>query len=312
MLVATFHVYSPARDGEFACAEQGANVVAGSMNTDGVNLELFFVTEVLQLKSLHYGYWAEPSAAGRDILDLSDIKQAQESYTRELLQTIPAEVQSVLDVGCGIGDNARALLSRGLKVTALSPDENHKRYFEDIREPNLSFLSGRFEDFQTDEIFDLVLMSESQNYFDAEIGLQQARRYLRAGGYLLIAGMFRKDCSTDFNAIPNGKRDYLDKAAKNGFATLETRDITRHVLPTIQIVNRTRLLHLEPSLDLAQRYLRASMPLKLKLLKLLFRKQIKELAELASYYAKRTNPALFAAQVEYLIVLLQAQRVPAK
>ncbi|MBA2435070.1 MAG: hypothetical protein H0V54_08335 [Chthoniobacterales bacterium] len=155
-------------------------------------------------------------------------------------------------------------------------------------------------------------MSESQNYFDAEIGLKQARRYLRAGGYLLIAGMFRKDSSPDFRAIPNVKRDYLEKAAKNGFIMLEIRDITRHVLPTIQIVNNTRLLHLEPSFDLAQRYLKASMPLKLKLLKLLFRKQIKELAELASYYARRTDPALFAAQAEYLIVLLQAQCLPAK
>lgn len=282
------------------------------MTADGVNLELFFVTEVLQLNSLHYGYWAEPSAAGLHILDLRDIQQAQESYTQELLQVIPADVQSVLDVGCGIGDNARAMLSRGLKVTALSPDKNHKRYFEDIRAPNLSFHSSRFEDFETDEIFDLVLMSESQNYFDAEIGLKQARRYLRAGGYLLIAGMFRKDCSTDFNAIPNIKRDYLEKAGKNGFVTLEIRDITRHVLPTIQIVNNTRLLHLEPSFDLAQRYLHASMPLKLKLLKLLFRKQIKELGELASYYARRTNPVLFASQVEYLIVLLQAQRLPAR
>ncbi|MDQ3415481.1 MAG: methyltransferase domain-containing protein, partial [Verrucomicrobiota bacterium] len=161
------------------------------MTAVGVNLELFFVTEVLQLNSLHYGYWAEPSTAAQHILDLRDIQQAQEQYTRELLQVIPADVQSVLDVGCGIGDNARAMLSRGLKVTALSPDENHKRYFEDIRTQNLTFHSSRFEDFETDEIFDLVLMSESQNYFDAEIGLKQARRYLRAGGYLLIAGMFR-------------------------------------------------------------------------------------------------------------------------
>lgn len=282
------------------------------MTAGGVNLELFFVTEVLRLNSLHYGYWAEPSAAGHQILDLRDIQQAQESYTRELLQAIPADVQSVLDVGCGIGDNARAMLARGLKVTALSPDKNHKRYLEEIRSPNLSFHSSRYEDFESDEIFDLVLMSESQNYFDAAIGLKQARRYLRAEGYLLIAGMFRKDCSTDFNAIPNIKRDYLEEAGKAGFVTLETRDITSHVLPTIQIVNNARLLHLEPSFDLAKRYLHASMPLKLKLLKLLFRKQIKELSELASYYARRTNPVLFAAQVEYLIVLLQAQRRPAE
>ncbi|MBA3650239.1 MAG: hypothetical protein H0W66_01855, partial [Chthoniobacterales bacterium] len=107
-----FPVYLPARDGHFVGTGQRGQFVADSMTADGINLELFFVTEVLQLNSLHYGYWAEPSTAAHHILDLRDIQQAQESYTRELLQVIPADVQSVLDVGCGIGDNARAMLSR--------------------------------------------------------------------------------------------------------------------------------------------------------------------------------------------------------
>jgi MPBQ/MSBQ methyltransferase len=275
------------------------------MKVDGVNLELFFVSDVLKLKSLHYGYWDEPPAVPGAVLGLSDISRAQERYTLNLLQAIPSQVKSVLDVGCGLGDNARAMLGRGLQVTALSPDNNHRRYFENFPTPDLSFYASKFEDLNIDQVFDLVLMSESQNYFDADTGLHQARRYLRPGGYLLIAGLFRKHHSTAFGKIRNVTGEYLEKAASNGFALVHTRDITTHVLPTIQALNAVRLQHLEPALDLVQRYLRAAMPLKLKLMQLLFRKQMKELTKLHTYYKERTDPAVFVTQVEYLICLLQ-------
>lgn len=117
------------------------------------------------------------------------------------------------------------MLGRGLQVTALSPDKSHRRYFDDLPAQNLSFYGSKFEDLNIDQVFDLVLMSESQNYFAADIGLKQARRYLRPGGYLLIAGLFRK--------------------------------------------------------------------------------QMKELAKLATYYKERTDPAVFVTHVEYLILLFQ-------
>jgi SAM-dependent methyltransferase len=275
------------------------------MKVDGVNIELFFVSEVLKLKSLHYGYWDEPPAVPGAVLGLSEISRAQERYTLNLLQAIPHHVKSVLDVGCGIGDNARAMLGRGLRVTALSPDKSHRRYFDDLPAQNLSFYGSKFEDLNIDQVFDLVLMSESQNYFDADIGLKQARRYLRPGGYLLIAGLFRKQHDAAFGKIRNVTGDYLEKAARTGFALVQTRDITTHVLPTIQTINAVRLQHLEPALDLVQRYLRASMPLKLKVMQLLFRKQMKELAKLATYYKERTDPAVFVTHVEYLIFLFQ-------
>src|SRR5438445_4338312 len=107
------------------------------MKVDGVNIELFFVSDVLKLKSLHYGYWDEPLAVPGAVLGLSDISRAQERYTLNLLQAIPSQVKSVLDVGCGLGDNARAMLGRGLQVTALSPDKNHRRYLEDLPTPDL-------------------------------------------------------------------------------------------------------------------------------------------------------------------------------
>jgi len=82
-----------------------------------LNLELFFCTEVLKLKSLQYGYWEQ-----EEKLDLESIRRAQQHYTETLLEMIPEDVHNILDIGCGIGDNARALAAKGYHVTAISPD----------------------------------------------------------------------------------------------------------------------------------------------------------------------------------------------
>jgi MPBQ/MSBQ methyltransferase len=279
------------------------------IKVDSANVELFFISDVLKLPSLHYGYWDEPPAVPGAVLSLREIRHAQERYTHNLLQVIPPQVQSVLDVGCGLGDNARAMLARGLQVTALSPDPNHRRYFNDRPAPTLAFYGSTFEEFNSDQVFDLVLMSESQNYFAADIGLHQARRYLGRGGYLLIAGMFRKQAAGAFGKIRNVTAEYVDKATRQGFTLVYSRDITPHVLPTIETLHAIRLQHLEPALALVQRYLRAEMPLKWKVLQWLFRKQLRTLNKLQVRYAERTDPALFVRHVEYLILLFQLHPV---
>jgi SAM-dependent methyltransferase len=280
------------------------------MDLDGVNPELFFVTEVLGLRSLHYGYWDEPPATLDGSLSLSGISAAQLRFTQQVLRTIPADVRRVLDVGCGIGDIARAMAERGLSVTALSPDKNHQKYFEGDVSDNVAFCASTFEAFDVDDVFDLILMSESQNYFDADIGLRQSRRYLRPGGYILIAGMFRRQ-RTPALGVLHSKSEYWDAAARHGFSLLNERDITTNVLPTMQFVNMVRARHLEPAFALAHRYLRASMPVKLRLMKLLFRRQINELRDMKAYYEARTDPEVFARDLQYVIALFQAHSEPA-
>ena len=94
--------------------------------TTELNFELYFVTEVLKLRSLHYGYWDEERSNGR--LDLDEIQRAQSRFTERLISFVPPETKTILDVGAGIGDNARALSRSGHRVTAISPDRNHERY----------------------------------------------------------------------------------------------------------------------------------------------------------------------------------------
>ncbi len=57
---------------------------------NGLDLELFFCTEILKLNSLHYGYWEESKK-----LTLNCIRDAQRKYTNMLIEAIPKNVKSI-------------------------------------------------------------------------------------------------------------------------------------------------------------------------------------------------------------------------
>lgn len=270
----------------------------------GWDIELFFATEILRLRSLHYGYWEDPQ---KKTLTLKDLRQAQADYTQKLFSFIPDGIKTVLDVGAGIGDNARELLRRGYRVTALSPDKNHRRYFEDMPKERLTFHNVRFEDFESEERFDLVLLSESLNYFNWDIGLEQCHRYTKEGKYLLVAAIFRrfeglaleepfpKDKPFRFEQIP-----YVNMAASWGFVLQDALDITENVTPTLE------LIHLA-----LQKYgwpLHMSYKLMNKLpLEQWFPGPIKRIKEIKNYYQKRVDPEHFRTRAKYAILLFQKQ-----
>ena len=271
-----------------------------------LNFELYFVTEVLHLRSLHYGYWDEPRADGG--IDLDAMRAAQTRFTDRLVEQVPPDVKTVLDVGAGIGDNARALARTGRRVTALSPDRNHARYFAELEDPNVAFERTTFEAYSTDERFDLVLFSESHNYFDRRFGLMRARELLCPGGHLLVSGMFRNEDGRPFPPdFEIGDLPYLRLAGELGFTPVRIGDISENVLPTIEMIDRAVTGILEPTIRFAEAWAAARAPWKTRLFRFLLAREDDEIQRVLKKLRRKTDPVHFREQFRYATVLFQSR-----
>ena len=267
-----------------------------------LDLELYFVTEILKLRSLHYGYWDEPPRQ----VSLDDVRQAQARFTERLLALIPNGVRTILDIGSGIGENARALTAAGYVVTAISPNNNHPKYYGPGGTDNITFHNLKFEDFESAGHFDLILISEALNYFDHEFGLHKFRRLLIPGGHLLITGMFSSSDSAPFaHNFPVATLPYVRLAAAHGFSLLHAVDITQNVLPTMTLTHDAIQSYVRPAVALMERYLAASAPWKLRLLKVLFGGRIREAQHILTYYERRVDPHFFSTRMRYATLLLR-------
>ena len=273
---------------------------------DGLDLELFFCTEILKLNSLHYGYWekSEKPTEGGNKLTLDRLRGAQQKYTDILIDAIPKNVKSILDVGCGIGDVSRALVKSEYDVTAISPDSNHAKYFENYLS-KLTFLQTKFEDLNIDNKFNLILMSESQNYFPAEIGFRQCTTLLLPKGYLLVSGMFKKDSGSEIAEIANTIDDYAKAAEKHGLLLIENIDITQNILPTIDFIHKSMERYVKPSVTMINQFISSIAPVKSWFIKVFFRKQINKTLQIYSYYRRRTDPLFFEKNIVYARLLFQ-------
>ncbi|NPV42059.1 MAG: glycosyltransferase [Anaerolineae bacterium] len=264
-----------------------------------LNLELFFCTEVLKLNSLHYGYWEE-----KEKLNLESIRRAQKRYTETLLEMIPADVHEILDIGCGIGDNARALAERGYRVTAISPDKVHAAYFKDTNPARIQFFNTAIEDFIPNRQFDLVLMSESQGYFAMDMGFSQSMRCLRPGGYLLVSGIFKQDDRSGFRGS-HIEDEYIACAQTYGLVKKDYRDITGNTLPTLQYAFDCYNHYLEPLNQTLLHFIGKTGEIKLKLLKTLFATEFRNFEAVRRYYEEHFNPVLFQEKMRYARILFQ-------
>jgi MPBQ/MSBQ methyltransferase len=268
-----------------------------------LNFELLFMTEVLKLSSLHYGYWDDRARLGA--LDLDELRRAQTLFTERLLEKIPPNISTILDVGAGIGDNARALSARGYRVTAISPDENHPHYFDAMNDPQVTFHQSRFETFVSTERFDLLLFCESNNQFDARVGLEQCRRLVKPGGHLLVSGMFKAKGSSFAPGFRLEDLEYLKLAREHGFVLREATDITENVLPTVAMVQTALETYVRPLWDLSVSFLATRAAWKHRVVKWFFANQTGYLRRRLKSYERRMNIDNFRARVRYLTLLLQ-------
>ena len=268
-----------------------------------VSLDLDIYIKGIGLKSLHQGFWQK----GQPV-NLDELPKAQRSYTVKLIDMFPKEVENVLDVGAGVGDNAIHMVEKGMKVTCISPAPSQEQYFIENILPeyeNISFIRSRFEDLKIDEEFDVVLMSESNNYFPIENGLDQAIRYLKKDGYLVIGSHFRKDNREDFKEM-HMYESYLEKAKERGLVLIEDIDVTNQVVQTMELYHGiykyippiTKVLIDFYKTSFAKKYRFIS-----KIVSAFFNKELDMAKEmLFEVGPRRTDPELFIEYLSYRFI----------
>ncbi|MEC7760132.1 MAG: methyltransferase domain-containing protein [Candidatus Neomarinimicrobiota bacterium] len=236
-------------------------------------------SESVRSPYLHYGFWDDPKLVSAENLSLHDIVAAQDRYIEHLTSFIPEDVKTILDVGAGIGGNSSYLLNKGYKVEALSPDEHQEKVFAEKYNGEVKFHRSKFEDFEPEKQYDLVLESESACYIQIQPGWKTARKTIREGGYLLASDYFlhHNDGSGDWHIkASHNEKVYMEIGEEYGFKLLREYDQTENTMPTLDSAKAFMERYIYPTVEFSSNYMDKNYSFIMKILKKAFGKRVNE------------------------------------
>lgn len=260
-----------------------------------INLFKFFFDS----EYMHYGFWTP----GLEV-KAPNFKQAQENFTRFLIKNIPVGTKSILDIGCGSGKVAEELIQLGYSVTCVSPPSI-------LTEKAVQRLAGkadvhtmRFEDFTTDEKFDLCLFSESYQYIDMSASFIQCQRVLKPGGHILLADFFRTEAEGK-SPLGGGHRlaEFYDLLKHQPFDVVEDQDITEEIAPTMILINNLTMDVVYPAVLMVGKLIKSRSPLIYKFLLWKYKKKIEK--NRVKHFTGQRNPENFKKYKSYRLVVLK-------
>ena len=267
----------------------------------GLNVLNFF----LGTRDLHYGLW-------QDDLEvcIQNLPEAQRRYSDFLISHIPDGVSRILDVGCGAGGLASELRQRGYIVEGVSPSPLLSEAARQQAGADFKIHQGRFEDvsFDDDDKFDLVLFSESFQYITLDTVLDNAKRRLNPGGYILICDFFKTGASgRSFIGGGHPIKKFMAALDRSGLEVLADEDITRETAPNLDIVDQMGRELFYPTFKLIGYTFDSNHPWLSKLFRWKYKKKLRRINR--KYLSGERHGDNFARHKVYRLLLL---RVPGK
>ncbi|MDY6854155.1 MAG: class I SAM-dependent methyltransferase [Thermodesulfobacteriota bacterium] len=265
----------------------------------GLEIALLLGKHFFKTEHLHYGYWT----SDLDI-DLLNLPQAQENHSNFVISHIPSQTKTILDVGCGVGRFALKLADRGYHVDCVSPSPVFTKYAHDLLGNKSHIFECSFETLQTENLYDMILFSESFQYLKLKKVFQNALKFLNDGGYILICDFFKTDANGK-SALRGGRKltKFYDTVSQYPLKTIKDIDITPETAPNLKIVNDLLTNVGHPIWNLIIHFLNNNYPLFSKSLQWKYRKRIEKINR--KYFSGERNAENFATFKSYRLLLYQ-------
>lgn len=243
---------------------------------------------------LHYGYWKHgvPKTAS-----LEELGKAQAEYFNKLIEVIPNDVKSILDVGSGTGSNAFSLINKGYSVDCVCPSQNLNNIASKKLPTTSTIFTGKFEEFTSEKHYDMLLFAESFHYIHADVALEKGINYAKK--YILIFDYYRKKDSKNYQRISyNQFSKLLIDSFGDSYEVIRDEDVTQYIAPTFFVLDEISNNDLKPFLNTTVSQFKQENPI----YGFLFRMFLNKITRFSNKKSNRYED--FVSNNEYRIVLL--------
>ena len=93
-----------------------ANEKKISPNEVGLEVGLVLSKFFFKTEHLHFGFWPDDLE-----ISIDNLKKSQDYHSEKIINSIPSDVSTILDVGSGSGGLAEKLVEKNYKVECVSP-----------------------------------------------------------------------------------------------------------------------------------------------------------------------------------------------